>query len=258
MEIKIFVATHKKTQFPNNDIYFPIQVGAEKNENLGYLKDNIGDNISNKNPNYCELTALYWIWKNCKSDVVGLVHYRRYFFKSGFSKNFKNILSKNNIEKIMKNYDIILPKKHYIAKYTLEEQYLKLHKKEDYEICKNILSEKYPEYLNAFNTVFNKHSFYAFNMFIAKRKIIDKYCQWLFDILFELENRIDISSYDKYNQRIFGFLSERLFNVWIEKNSKEILIKEKNVFQIQENAIKQKLDNFFKKIYVNLLKTRKN
>lgn len=78
--MKIFVATHKEyDKFPSLDIYEPIQVGAAVGEHLGYLADDSGDNISLKNKFFCELTAHYWVWKNSNEDVVGVVHYRRYF-----------------------------------------------------------------------------------------------------------------------------------------------------------------------------------
>ena len=79
MSIKIIVATHKKAKMPTQNSYLPIQVGASINPDLGYTKDNTGENISNKNPYYSELTGLYWAWKNLDSDYIGLVHYRRYF-----------------------------------------------------------------------------------------------------------------------------------------------------------------------------------
>lgn len=258
MEIKVFVATHKKANLPeNNNLYVPIQVGAENKKDLGYLKDNTGENISYKNPNYCELTALYWMWKNCKADIIGLVHYRRFFFRTIISKNFNNLLSKKDIEKLMEKYDIILPQKEYIVNYSLEEQWYKIHNKKDLDICKDIINEKFPEYINYFEQVYKSHGFYAFNMFIAKRKIIEKYCEWLFDILFELEKRIDLSSYDQYNQRIFGFLSERLFNVWIEKNSKDLKIKEKTVFQIEKSVINQNILSLLKKISISVNSLRR-
>ena len=78
-DIKILVATHKKYLMPTDDIYIPIQVGAEGKEDLGFQKDNEGDNISAKNPFYCELTGMYWAWKNLNADYIGLVHYRRHF-----------------------------------------------------------------------------------------------------------------------------------------------------------------------------------
>lgn len=157
----------------------------------------------------------------------------------------------------MEKYDIILPQKEYIVNYSLEEQWYKIHNKKDLDICKDIINEKFPEYINYFEQVYKSHGFYAFNMFIAKRKIIEKYCEWLFDILFELEKRIDLSSYDQYNQRIFGFLSERLFNVWIEKNSKDLKIKEKTVFQIEKSVINQNILSLLKKISISVNSLRR-
>ena len=78
--IKIIIASHKKYQTAEEEMYVPIQVGAEGKEKIeGYIQDNTGDNISTKNPYYCELTGLYWAWKNLDADYIGLVHYRRYF-----------------------------------------------------------------------------------------------------------------------------------------------------------------------------------
>ena len=86
MNIKIIVATHKKYWMPSDPVYFPIHVGAEGKKDpmghpldLGYIKDNTGENISDKNKNYCELTGLYWAWKNLNADYIGLAHYRRHF-----------------------------------------------------------------------------------------------------------------------------------------------------------------------------------
>ena len=89
-EIKILVAAHKLYWMPNDSVYMPIHVGREGKADLGYVGDNTGDNISAKNPNYCELTALYWAWKNLEADYVGLVHYRRYFT----NKEVRNIEEK--------------------------------------------------------------------------------------------------------------------------------------------------------------------
>ena len=77
--MSIYVVTHKKYNIPKMKGYIPIQVGASLHENLGYKVDSDGDNISYKNPNYCELTALYYMWKNLDDDIIGLTHYRRYF-----------------------------------------------------------------------------------------------------------------------------------------------------------------------------------
>ena len=72
--IKIIVATHKKYQMPEDQMYFPVQVGAEgKTKIEEYTQDNTGNNISLKNPYFCELTGLYWAWKNLEAENIGLV-----------------------------------------------------------------------------------------------------------------------------------------------------------------------------------------
>ena len=81
MNIKILVATHKKYDMPTERIYLPIHVGKAGKESLGYQGDDIGDNISWKNTSYCELTGVYWGWKNLQCDYIGLCHYRRYFLR---------------------------------------------------------------------------------------------------------------------------------------------------------------------------------
>lgn len=223
-DIKIIVATHKTYQMPEEDIYLPVQVGKEGKESLGYQGDNEGENISEKNPYFCELTGLYWAWKNLKSDYIGLVHYRRYFTNKKFLpkeeiEKFKNVLNKEEIKKILESTDIILPKK---RKYYIESLYS--HYKhtlyiQPLEETKKIIEEKYPEYLEEFNKLKKRTSAHMFNMFIMKKEYLDAYCKWLFDILFELEEKIDVSKYDTFHARFFGRVSELLLDVWINTNN---------------------------------------
>lgn len=246
MKVSIYVATHKEASFPKNDIYIPLHVGAEGKNDLGYLKDNTGDNISSKNSNYCELTGMYWIWKNDDSDIVGLTHYRRYFFKNKFSKSLKNVILKDDIVNVLKKYDIIVPNKLYFKNKTVEELYTTIHNINDYKLCRNIIKKKYPDYLKAFDTVSNNNYLYSCNMVITKKEIFDKYCKWLFDILFEVEKVVDLSNYDDYNKRLYGFLSERLFNVWMLKN-KTFSIKEVPTYNIDDSIIISNIKNVLRK-----------
>lgn len=221
--IKIIIATHKKYQMPTSTIYLPLHVGREGKEEIGYEGDNTGDNISNKNPYFCELTGLYWAWKNLNADYIGLVHYRRYFtnrkkIPKEEKEKFNCVLKKEEIEELFKHTDIILPKKRHYYIENLYSHYKHTMYIEPLDETRNIIEEKYPDYLEEFDKLHKRTSMHAFNMFIMKKEILDSYCTWLFDILFELEKRIDISQYDTFHARFFGRVSERLLDIWIRKN----------------------------------------
>lgn len=250
-KIEIYIAIHKKARVLQKNGYIPIQVGAEGKENLGYLRDNTGDNISCKNPNYCELTALYWIWKNSNADIVGLVHYRRYFFNGFFTKNMEKAISEEKISNYLSKYDIILPKPYYTGKNTVEQQYGIDHNIGDYEKLRDIIKENTPDYLEAFDIVSKRRYFYNFNMFVMNKILFDEYAKWVFDVLFELEKYVDISEYSDYNKRIYGFLSERLFNVWIEKN-KNLKIKTLYANNVERKPWVDNLRNLKSKILTSV------
>jgi hypothetical protein len=218
-DIKIIIATHKTYQMPKDSMYLPLQVGAEGKADLGYVKDNSGDNISEKNANYCELTGLYWAWKNLDADYIGLSHYRRHFcLKSSKGDKWQKILTKEQLEPLLQKHDIILPNPRNYFIETNYDQYVHAHHAEDLDTTREILQERYPDYLPIYDDYMKRTIGHRFNMFIMKKEIFDAYCSWLFEILFELENRLDISSYSKNDARVFGFVSERLIDVWIENN----------------------------------------
>lgn len=198
--IKILVATHKKYWMPDDNVYMPIHVGREGKASLGYIGDNTGDNISTKNPNYCELTALYWAWKNLKCDYIGLCHYRRYFGNIGsikniltnnmFSQKIKYIYTKKDYESLLNKYDIILPRKLYFYKIDIYKQYKDGHNINDLNMCYEIICEQFPEYKEAFLITMHKNSLYAYNMLVTKKFLFDEYMKWLFNILFTLEKKL--------------------------------------------------------------------
>ena len=216
-DIKIIVAAHKKYQMPKENIYIPLQVGAEGKEDLGYKKDNEGENISEKNAYYCELTGIYWAWKNLKNDYIGLVHYRRYFSKS--KNKFENILNREEIENILDNVDVVLPKKRNYYIENLYSHYEHTMYIEPLDEAGKIIEEKYPRYMEEFNKLKKRTSAHMFNMFIMKKNILDEYCKWLFDILYELEKRCDPKQYDQFHARYLGRISELLLDVWINTNN---------------------------------------
>ena len=227
MDIKILVATHKKCWMPQDDVYLPIQLGAAyAEEDFGYQRDDEGENISLKRPNYSDVSALYWGWKNLHNEYWGLCHYRRYFSYSYHKNNThglkRDILQRKDYEDILRCYDTILPKKFSLGKETVKAQYDHFHFATDLREVKRIITEFEPHYVEAFAQVMDLHEMYACNMFVMKGNIIDQYCNWLFPILFELETRIDLSDRDEYQARACGYIAERLFNVWLMRQDLNI------------------------------------
>lgn len=234
MRTEMWVITHKKYPGVTDDMYKTLHVGRALSEDLGYQGDDTGDNISAKNKNYCELTGLYWLWKNHDCDIIGICHYRRFFIEN------ERLLTKEYIEKTLENYDIIIMANGAVNCSTVKEHYADRHIGEDLEVCRQIIAEKYPEYSEAFECMQNSKLINFCNMLITRKDIFDKYCAWLFDILFEAEKRIDISGRDDYQKRVFGFLSERLIKVWLLKN--QYRVKEQEVKMMDSDEI----DKYFK------------
>ena len=245
-DILIIVATHKKYWMPADDMYVPIHVGKEGKSDLGYIGDNTGDNISKKNANYCELTGLYWAWKNLDADYLGLAHYRRHFTDASMKgSKQERVLTKAKLKKLLTKADVILPnpRNYYIE--TNYSQYVHAHHAEDLDCTRQIIKEKYPKYLKAYDASMKKTTGHRFNMFIMKKDKFDAYCEWLFDILFEVENRLDISDYNQNDARVFGFVSERLLDVWIDTN-KIKYINQPYIFMEKQNWITKGM-NFIKR-----------
>ncbi|MGM0123819.1 hypothetical protein IGI37_001193 [Enterococcus sp. AZ194] len=224
MNIKVLVATHKEYWMPKEKHYLPIQVGKSLHPELGYIGDNEGENISPKNPYFNELTAVYWAWKNLDAEVVGLVHYRRYFIKSKkgreLSQKRESLLTEQEIESFLQEADMILPKPRNYYIESSYSHYAHAHNSNDLDETKNIIQERFPTYIPAFEKAMASSKAHMFNMFIMRRDDFDAYCEWLFEILFELEKRIDISAYSTYEARVYGFISERLLDVWVQTNQK--------------------------------------
>lgn len=219
MNIKIIVAAHKPYRMPSDSMYLPLHVGAEGKKPLGYQGDNTGDNISTKNANFCELTGLYWAWKNLDAEYIGLAHYRRHFSNGKrFGEKWDRIITQPELEQKLAECNVLLPKPRNYWIETNYSQYVHAHHAIDLDITRQILSEKYPEYLKAYDESMGRTTGHRFNMFVMKRDKLDAYCTWLFDVLFELESRLDISAYSTNDARVFGFVSERLLDVWIETN----------------------------------------
>ncbi|NNC23949.1 DUF4422 domain-containing protein [Salinisphaera sp. USBA-960] len=246
LSLSIYVCHHKASRFLTGDEFVPIHVGKVNSFNdIGCPGDDTGDNISLRNPFYCELTAHYWMWKNDRnSDLLGLMHYRRHLNFSdnqGFSEDCwgcvneshmgddyqtKYGLSKEQVLAFMGDADVALPKRwdvraagsgnnydHYRAGENL--------KIDDYEQALAILREKYPEFSSAADRYNGSPYGYYTNMFVMKRAVFEAYSEWLFSILFELEKRIDLHGYDQQQRRVFGHIAERLLGIYFTRMIEE-------------------------------------
>lgn len=239
-DIRIIIATTKKYRMPEDEVYLPLHVGAalRGKGDLDYTTDATGDNISDKNASYCELTGLYWAWKNLDCDVLGMVHYRRYFASPDRErlKNaqtpFDRILTGREVSSLMKRYSLILPtKRHYVIE-TLQSHYAHTHYEEQLLSTRVIIERMYPEYLACFDRVMKKTSGHMFNMLIARRDILGRYCSWLFPILEELEDFMSVEELSSYQERYIGRIAELIFNVWLEYELEKKTIKRSDILEL--------------------------
>lgn len=236
-EIKILVCCHKKAELPNDPdgILLPIQVGAAISDidldmqHDDKINNKKCDNISNKNQSYCELTALYWSWKNIEKiypniKYIGLFHYRRFMnFKSKtlFPKEYRSIsdiekynISIKDIEEKLTDNVILLPKQDNLI-FPPKIQYCINHYSDDFYKLDNIIKNNYNEYYHCFDYFFNKtNKINFYNMAIMPIEIFKDYCEWLFSILTKLENETNIENYSPVQKRLYGYIAERLLNVY--------------------------------------------
>lgn len=209
--VKVIVAAHKPYEMPSDKMYFPVHVGAYGKKSIGYQRDDEGENISSLNPYFCELTGLYWAWKNLAEDYIGLVHYRRLFTMNG------HILTESDIRPYLGKIKVFTPtkRKYYIE--TLKSHYDHTHYPEHLDVTKSVVKKLYPEYLNAYEKAISRRWGYMFNMMIMKKELLNDYCTCLFNILNEVFKQIDTTDYPSFTKRYVGRMSEILFNVWLEK-----------------------------------------
>ncbi|WP_155723689.1 DUF4422 domain-containing protein, partial [Pediococcus acidilactici] len=125
---------------------------------------------------------------------------------------------KQDVEELLAKTPIILPKKRKYYIETNYSHYVHAHHQEPIDVTRKVIVDKYPEYLDAFDQMMKRTSAHMFNMFVMKKELFDEYAMWLFDILGEVEKQIDISEYSVQEARVFGYLAERLMDVWILTN----------------------------------------
>lgn len=226
-----------------NDVYKPLQVGsANCSSRLTMLQDDDGESISNLNKSFCEMTGIYWAWKNDRtSDYIGFSHYRRLFsFKNNtgqkvdahgmiyadqieedFEQRFG--LDAFNVKNVVLKYDMVLP--HYFDVTIIDgiksvrEQYASSpsHHVQHLDLVSQIIGSTSPGDLKYLKEVFDGKYFYPANMFVMSRQLFDSYCEWIFPILFRLEKKIDVMGLGAAERRAVGFIAERLLTVFVLK-----------------------------------------
>lgn len=223
LDVSIYVVMHKKYKMPLLDNFYKfIQAGAELGADLGYLRDNVGENISRLNPYINEYTAIYWIWKSDRnSKFIGINHYRRYF-----DNGSGNIISQNEITDYLQQYDILVSERNISYPRTVADvmkEYVDANAfDEGYRLITEMIKKKCPEYLDTFFDVMNGYAFYACNMFVTSKAIFREYCAWVFNIIIDACEEFKIEQFDEYSRRMIGFFAERLFTVWIMKQHYKI------------------------------------
>lgn len=242
MSTEIYTITHKPFTPPNDPMYIPLHVGRAKSVDLGFLGDDTGESISAENPYFCELTGMYWIWKNrCSADYIGICHYRRYLINEK-----GRLFTQAELQDILSRYDIVTTKLLTLT-CSYEQGFSENHHGKDLKTTAEVIQEKYPEYYETYQKLVTGPHTYFGNIFITSRELYSQYCQWLFDILFEVKKRTDFTGYNSYQKRLFGFISEFLQTVWIQKNgwkTRECMVGMSGE-KIETRQLKEKLGEFF-------------
>lgn len=239
-DIKIIVACHKPSVLPENALFYPVQVGSAlaKKKLQGMVQDDSGENISEKNPMYCELTAQYWAWKNLDADYYGLCHYRRFlcFADVDAPKNVRNqyeagsldafnlkrfgLENEEQMRSVIEANDVVVGELQQMSKlYTPRGNQRTAYKHwtahnralimtEDLEKMLSILDRVAPEVGRSTREYLNGEKFGGFNCFVMKKELFAQMCEIEFKVLSELENAVNLSSYCQQIKRIYGFMGE--------------------------------------------------
>lgn len=245
MIVSVYAFTHKKFDVPSDPMYIPLQVGAAVNEDLGYLKDDVGDNISSLNCYYSELTGMYWLWKHeNKSDIIGTCHYRRFLIDSK-----EIVLTKEKICDYLAEYDLITTKP-VLLNNSYYYGFSANHNIKALDTTGEVIKDLYPDYYETFITLVNGPYTYFGNMIICRHELYNRYCNWLFTIFKEVEKRIDLDTdEDAYHKRVLGFISEFLLYVFVNVNGLKAKHCKVGMFgeKIETKEMKEKLAKLFLK-----------
>ncbi len=265
-DVLIFSGFHSDCRLIENGVVKPLLLGAEENS-LKYngFKDNLGEHISELNPIYCELTGQYWMWKNVESEYIGFFHYRRQmlFMEDAtdidndmwglvnYDVNDEDLVDKlgldeENIRKIVKNYDLILPEKWDVTNDNSESMYHHYSKTDklnidDLDKAVEILLRDYPDYADTVEKSMNDVDGYFTNIFVMKKELYNEYCEWLFPILFETYEHVEDKYYNVQEYRTMGYIAEWFFNIYM--NHIQIERPELNVKHLKRTMVKGEYTN---------------
>jgi hypothetical protein len=227
LELSVFAATQSRIEAKLPEYIVPLEVGAaDLDLHTGYRRDDEGEEISGRNRYYCELTALFWAWKNCSAGVKGLCHYRRFLGKLDRPDVYElylvpqreaaqHLMSEEDILKYMGEYDVILPFPLGPSPMTAKENLLTCVQEKDLTAFEEVLRRRAPEYAETWQQVLmGRHVSYC-NMMIMKQPMFDDYCGWLFRILQEAEAAIGASRAAGNHERVYGYIAELMLNVWV-------------------------------------------
>ena len=224
-DVCIAVATHKPYRMPDDAMYLPLHVGAALNPDVcaDMQGDDTGDNISRLNGKYSELTGLYWMWKNCTADYKGLVHYRRLLGsrRPGARRakdRYQCVVGREELLPLLEETGIVVAKRRCYYIETVYDHYAHTFDGGQFDECRRVLEELCPEYVPAWDRLMESRGAHIFNMFVMRSDLFDSYCEWLFHVLFALDERIDSDQYDEFGARYLGRVSERLLDPWLETN----------------------------------------
>ena len=212
-KVRVLVACHKPDKVFHNDVYIPIHVGRSesiyKDEMSDMVGDDTGDNISKKNPYYCELTAQYWAWKNMRdTEYIGLCHYRRYF---------ETEITVDNIDSILGgHYDVLLVRPFY-EKISVMTRLRLATCSEDFYIFYQSFLKLFPTYKQSLDSFIHNNKVVPFNMFLMSRELFDSFSSWQFSVLQEMEKYVHLSGYTRC-RRLYGYMAEIMLPVFCQEN----------------------------------------
>ena len=247
--IQILVACHKPSELPDNPLFLPVHVGAKlSSANLGIQRDDQGTNISEKNPNYCELTAIYWAWKNLDADYYGLFHYRRFYsfsddtFDTGddghmmvrvpslSSDVFKKygLLDEDGMRARIEPYDLVVHESRDVRKLptpkdkyskTLDEHY-RLHDgtitlNSDIDAMMAVIDTSFASYAESARAYMQGNAYLGYNMFIMKKELFHEMNTFVFGVLERVDPQLDLTQRSQNGRRIHGYLAELLTSMFI-------------------------------------------